>query len=203
MGDVQETREDRLRRILPEWETKKRVRACKIDHIDLTTPQPKIFPVDTSIDPFIVSLEYVAKHNPKAGGWYVLYGDFYESFAPASAFEPYATLIEPPADVTPEASTPDWKAEDEATTIDTFAVGKSAPVVVDPGHQSTLMSPPTIIDPGGHMNSPLDPDEDLRDPALPDDAVSPPPAPQPPAPPVPQEDTPRRSGTRDRDIVNS
>jgi hypothetical protein len=34
-----------------------------------------------------VSAEYVLKHTPKAGGYYVLYKDGYESYSPAEAFE--------------------------------------------------------------------------------------------------------------------
>lgn len=31
--------------------------------------------------------EYVAKHKPEVGGYYVVYEDGYKSFSPASAFE--------------------------------------------------------------------------------------------------------------------
>lgn len=34
-----------------------------------------------------VSGDYLAKHKPEAGGYYVRYPDGYESFSPASAFE--------------------------------------------------------------------------------------------------------------------
>ena len=34
-----------------------------------------------------VTRAYVAKHDPKAGGYYVRYADSYESWSPASAFE--------------------------------------------------------------------------------------------------------------------
>lgn len=43
--------------------------------------------------PFFVSREYVQKHNPVAGGYYVVYADGYESFSPAKAFEDGYTLI--------------------------------------------------------------------------------------------------------------
>jgi|HubBroStandDraft_1064217.scaffolds.fasta_scaffold34402_5 hypothetical protein len=37
--------------------------------------------------PFIVSREFVSKHNPQVGGYYVVYKDGYKSFSPAQAFE--------------------------------------------------------------------------------------------------------------------
>ncbi len=44
-----------------------------------------------------VSQEYMAKHDPQPGGYYVRYADGYESFSPAKAFEGgYATI---PTDV--------------------------------------------------------------------------------------------------------
>ena len=42
----------------------------------------------------MVSAEYMRKHTPGAGGYYVLYDDGYESFSPAIAFEEGYTLIE-------------------------------------------------------------------------------------------------------------
>ena len=37
--------------------------------------------------------DYVEKHNPHVGGYYVRYEDGYESFSPADAFESGYTLI--------------------------------------------------------------------------------------------------------------
>lgn len=34
-----------------------------------------------------VTAEYLSKHNPQIGGYYVRYKDGYESFSPAKAFE--------------------------------------------------------------------------------------------------------------------
>jgi hypothetical protein len=44
--------------------------------------------------PTTVSRDYVAKHNPKAGGYYVVYADGYQSFSPAAAFESGYTRID-------------------------------------------------------------------------------------------------------------
>ncbi len=40
-----------------------------------------------------VDQEYMEKHNPHVGGYYVRYEDGYESFSPADAFESGYTLI--------------------------------------------------------------------------------------------------------------
>ncbi len=40
-----------------------------------------------------VSQSYVQKHQPKAGGYFVVYADGYESFSPAQAFEEGYTRI--------------------------------------------------------------------------------------------------------------
>lgn len=42
---------------------------------------------------FPVSIEYVQKHDPKEGGYYVVYDDGYKSFSPAKAFEDGYTRI--------------------------------------------------------------------------------------------------------------
>jgi len=37
--------------------------------------------------PLDISLDYIEKHNPHQGGYYVVYDDGYKSFSPAKAFE--------------------------------------------------------------------------------------------------------------------
>ena len=37
--------------------------------------------------------EWLDKHNPEVGGYYVVYEDGYKSFSPAKAFEEGYTLI--------------------------------------------------------------------------------------------------------------
>jgi hypothetical protein len=46
-----------------------------------------IVPAEKHYAPFIVSAEYLSKHKPEVGGYYVLYRDGYKSFSPAKAFE--------------------------------------------------------------------------------------------------------------------
>ena len=52
-----------------------------------------ITPADAGYAPFGVDAEYVQKHNPHVGGYYVVYEDGYTSFSPAAAFEEGYTLI--------------------------------------------------------------------------------------------------------------
>ena len=46
-----------------------------------------ITPEEDGYAAFEVSKEYMEKHDPKYGGYYVLYKGGYESFSPAKAFE--------------------------------------------------------------------------------------------------------------------
>jgi len=52
-----------------------------------------IVPSDAGYAPFRVERDYVRKHNPQAGGYYVVYKDGYKSFSPAAAFEEGYRLI--------------------------------------------------------------------------------------------------------------
>jgi hypothetical protein len=46
-----------------------------------------ITPEEEGYAEFPVSREYMLKHKPQAGGYYVVYADGYKSFSPAKAFE--------------------------------------------------------------------------------------------------------------------
>ena len=46
-----------------------------------------LVPEDLRCGPIEVSEEYMTKHKPYAGGYYVVYKDGYKSFSPAAAFE--------------------------------------------------------------------------------------------------------------------
>jgi hypothetical protein len=52
-----------------------------------------IFPEEPGIAPIEVSRDYIIKHNPMAGGYYVVYQDGYKSYSPAEAFESGYTRI--------------------------------------------------------------------------------------------------------------
>lgn len=80
---------------LPFYTCHKRVQAVKISYIrnhklheewkDVQTSMTLV-PVE-ELRPFEISKEYVRRHNPQPGGYYVRYEDGYESYSPAEPFE--------------------------------------------------------------------------------------------------------------------
>jgi hypothetical protein len=90
MGQVQ--------REMPRYQSHKKVWALKIKQVLLdsslaqaqgreTTGGAIITPEEEGYAPFTVNAEYVRKHNPQVGGYYVVYDDGYKSWSPADAFE--------------------------------------------------------------------------------------------------------------------
>lgn len=85
---------------MPRYQCHKIVHALKIKEvIDPTEPGNEsdgsriIIPADKGYGQFAVSNNYVGKHKPEAGGYYVVYDDGYKSFSPAKAFEDGYTHI--------------------------------------------------------------------------------------------------------------
>lgn len=72
---------------LPLYQCYKKVRAVKIEHIYTAAGRTYIVPNIPEINDIPVSQEYVDKHQPKVGGYYVKYLDGYTSYSPAEAFE--------------------------------------------------------------------------------------------------------------------
>ena len=74
---------------IPKYRSIKLVRALKIAGVRAFWSQSGglIVPEDENFAPFTVSAEYMEKHKPKAGGYYVVYKDGYKSWSPAEAFE--------------------------------------------------------------------------------------------------------------------
>jgi hypothetical protein len=77
---------------MPRYKCHKEVWALKIKEIKRVpsgnaTVTHSIVPEDARYAPFEVSLEYIGKHSPKAGGYYVVHKDGYQSYSPADAFE--------------------------------------------------------------------------------------------------------------------
>lgn len=77
---------------LPLYKCHKKVKAFKIDEIT--------FDSDSENRAMLkgyclvkVDHNYLKKHNPQVGGYYVRYADGYESFSPAEAFESGYSLI--------------------------------------------------------------------------------------------------------------
>ena len=79
---------------MPRYKCHKIVHALKIDKLKPPMPAEQggsglwaIVPLDIKYAPFTVSDEYMRKHHPQPGGYYVVYADGYKSFSPADAFE--------------------------------------------------------------------------------------------------------------------
>lgn len=89
---------------MPKYKSHKEVHALEIASVEKdidkaqednreTDGTAMIYPVDRRYAPFKVEANYVNKHNPQAGGYYVVYEDGYESWSPKEAFESGYTLI--------------------------------------------------------------------------------------------------------------
>ena len=89
---------------MPKYRSHKEVWALKIKSVKLDSEKAReegretdgsaiITPEDEGYAPFRVDHEYVWKHKPQPGGYYVVYKDGYKSFSPAEAFEEGYTRI--------------------------------------------------------------------------------------------------------------
>ena len=85
-------------REMPKYNCHKQVWALKIEtimpdsevakqHNRETDGSAMITPAEEDYAAFKVDAEYMSKHKPVAGGYYVVYKDGYKSFSPAEAFE--------------------------------------------------------------------------------------------------------------------
>ena|ERR1700733_7738482 len=52
-----------------------------------------ITPAESGYGPIKVDIDYVRKHKPQVGGYYVVYRDGYKSWSPANEFEDGYTRI--------------------------------------------------------------------------------------------------------------
>lgn len=89
-------------REVPRYQSHKKVWAHKIKEIDTDMPIAEgeeqarsvmITPCEEGYAPFNVSFEYFLKHNPKVGGYYVVYEGGYKSYSPPGPFESGYTKI--------------------------------------------------------------------------------------------------------------
>ena len=91
---------------MPRYKSHKEVWATKIKNIifdsDIadvedreTDGSAKLIPEEPGFAEIKVDASYVRKHDPKIGGYYVVYKDGYKSFSPAEAFEEGYTRVTP------------------------------------------------------------------------------------------------------------
>jgi len=89
---------------LPKYQSHKKVWALKIKNIVYDADAAKetnretdgsaiIYPESDGYAPFSVESDFIKKHSPVVGGYYVVYEDGYKSFSPSEAFESGYTLI--------------------------------------------------------------------------------------------------------------
>ncbi len=81
-------------REMPKYKSHKTVWALKIKNVeDSSGPNQEsdgsrlLHFEEEGYAPLRVDFEYVRKHNPKPGGYFVVYADGYKSWSPAEAFE--------------------------------------------------------------------------------------------------------------------
>jgi hypothetical protein len=80
---------------MPKYKCHKEVWALKIKRVDINNKGNALLLIeDAHYSPIEVSLEYMERHKPKTGGYYVVYKDGYKAFSPAEAFEEGYTKIE-------------------------------------------------------------------------------------------------------------
>ena len=103
-NEINEGKKMNEQRELPQYKSHKKVWAIKIKTVIYDVELAKhenretdgsatITPVDDGYAPFKVDYDYVKKHEPTDGGYYVLYEGGYKSFSPADAFESGYSLI--------------------------------------------------------------------------------------------------------------
>lgn len=94
MDNLQKLETAGAMREMPRFQCHKKVWALKIKAIrDTAEPGNEsdgsrvIIPEEEGYAPFVVQLDYMRKHKPEVGGYYVVYEDGYKSYSPAKAFE--------------------------------------------------------------------------------------------------------------------
>lgn len=82
---------------MPRYKCHKEVHALKIERVE--TPGSSmnhriLHFADARFESKLMSAEFSRKHEPVAGGYYVVYEDGYESWSPGGVFEAGYSLIE-------------------------------------------------------------------------------------------------------------
>lgn len=84
---------------LPLWKSHKIVAAAMIGKVTLPEGHYRLAPLTLEFDDgtsrdLLVTIDYIEKHKPQAGGYFVRYDDGYASFSPAAAFEAGYTAMD-------------------------------------------------------------------------------------------------------------
>jgi hypothetical protein len=86
-----ETMQGNVAAELPRYKSHKSVWALKIKSIEdpnhATDGSRLMYFEESGYSPICVDGEYMSKHKPQIGGYYVVYADGYKSWSPAQAFE--------------------------------------------------------------------------------------------------------------------
>ena len=92
---------DEAMKEMPVYKSHKRVWALQIAELRGTGTREQeddgslwMLPAGEGFGEVRLSADYVIKHGPQVGGYYVVYDDGYKSFSPAKAFEEGYTLVE-------------------------------------------------------------------------------------------------------------
>lgn len=81
-------------RQMPKYKCHKEVWALKIAALDRCDDGSGVItPAESGYSVIPVDVTYMSKHQPKVGGYYVVYKDGYKSWSPASEFEDGYTAI--------------------------------------------------------------------------------------------------------------
>ncbi len=79
---------------MPRYTCHKEVWALKIEAIKLVEDGGALItPADEGYADLKVSVEYLSKHEPRVGGYYVVYKGGYKSYSPADVFEEGYSLL--------------------------------------------------------------------------------------------------------------
>ena len=86
---------------MPKYKCNKEVWALQIKEIEVVNNPAEaddqtgiITPSEDGYAPFSVSKEYMVKHVPQVGGFFVVYKDGYKSFSPVKAFQDGYSKVE-------------------------------------------------------------------------------------------------------------
>jgi hypothetical protein len=94
MDDLRQMQQQSASAEMPRYKCHKEVWALKIKEIRCEPLGTHIIvPAEEGYAPFDVPLEYIGKHSPAVGGYYVVYADGYVSYSPEKAFEDGYTRV--------------------------------------------------------------------------------------------------------------